>query len=366
MTAGRRRATATLSPGGSPAGGHLIVGLSKAPIRRVILPAFAGGCLVALLTVYFQRGFVPGDSFTYLAAGERLNAGHALYALVSGDRAVDLHPPFWNVPFLSPPPMGVVMRPFALLPGDLGAYAWWLACLVAIGAVLVTLARRRPAATSVAVIVLAIPLTYEIGVGNVNGLLLAASISCWLLVRGGRATAAGPLAAVMIALKLAPLPVGAWVAGAGGRRGLAALVVGLAAVGLVSVLGSGVDSHLAFLDVARATATTGLSPFSPGGIARSIGLPDPIPTLVPTAILVGGAGLAWLLAGRGRAAAGYAAAVLAWTFGSAVVNVNTPALLMALLAPLAWPWPADQAKEPRAGAATAPQGERLDLPALTR
>jgi hypothetical protein len=30
--------------------------------------------------------------------------------------------------------------------------------------------------------------------------------------------------------------------------------------------------------------------------------------------------------------------VLAWTFGSAVVNVNTPTLLLALLAPVAWPW----------------------------
>jgi hypothetical protein len=309
-----------------------------AAIRRVILPALAGGVLAAILVVYFQRGFIPGDSFTYLAAGERLNAGHSLYALVPGDRPVDLHPPFWTVPFLSPPPMGVLMRPFALLPGDAGAYAWWLACLIAIGATLAALIRRRPATTSAAVIVLAIPLAYEIGVGNVNGLLLAASIGCWILVRDGRAGAAGPLAAVMFAVKLTPLPVGAWVAGAGGRRGFVGFLAGLVVVGTVSLLGAGLGAHVAYLDVARTTATAGLSTFSPGGLARTLGLPDPVPTLVPTALLVGGSLVAWMLARRDRPGAGFGVAVVALTFGTAVVNINTPTLLLALLAPIAWPW----------------------------
>jgi hypothetical protein len=307
-------------------------------IRRVVLPALAGGVLATILVVYFQRGFTPGDAFTYLAAGERLNAGHSLYALVPGDRPVDLHPPFWTVPFLSPPPMGVLMRPFALLPGDAGAYAWWLACLIAIGGVLTALFRRRPGTTSAAVIVLAIPLAYEIGVGNVNGLLLAAAIGCWILVRDGRPAVAGPLAAVMFAVKLTPLPIAAWVAGAGGRRGLRGILAGLLVVGLVSLLGAGLDAHLAYLDVARTTATTGLSSFSPGDLARTLGLPDPVPTLVPMILLAAGSLLGWILARRDHPAAGFGVAVAAWTFGSAVVNVNTPTLLLALLAPLAWPW----------------------------
>ena len=314
-----------------------------ATIRRVVLPALAGGVLATILVVYFQRGFIPGDSFTYLAAGERLNAGHSLYALVLGDRPVDMHPPLWTVPFLSPPPMGVLVRPFALLPGDSGAYAFWFACLLAIGSVLVALGRRRPATTSVAVIVLSIPLAYEIGVGNVNGLLLAAAVGCWILVRDGRAAVAGPLAAVMVAVKLTPLPIGAWVVGAGGRRGLGGFVAGLVVVGVVSLLGAGFAAHLAYLDVARATATTGLSPFSPGDLARMAGLPDPIPTLVPTALLLGGTLLAWILSGRGRPAAGFCVAVVAWTFGSPVVNINTPTLLLALLAPVAWPWQPSEA-----------------------
>jgi len=84
--------------------------------------------------------------------------------------------------------------------------------------------------------------------------------------------------------------------------------------------------------------TTGLSPFSPGDLARSLGLPDPLPTLAPTALLLGGSLLAWVLADRGRPALGFGVAVVAWTFGSAVVNINTPTLLLALLAPVAWPW----------------------------
>jgi hypothetical protein len=46
----------------------------------------------------------------YLAAGERLNAGHQLYALMPGNRPVDIHPPFWTVPLLSPPPIAVLFR----------------------------------------------------------------------------------------------------------------------------------------------------------------------------------------------------------------------------------------------------------------
>jgi hypothetical protein len=68
------------------------------------------------------------------------------------------------------------------------------------------------------------------------------------------------------------------------------------------------------------------------------GLPDPIPSLVPTTLLLGGTLVAWILAGRGRPAAGFCVAVVAWTFGSPVVNINTPTLLLALLAPVAWPW----------------------------
>jgi hypothetical protein len=94
-------------------------------LARILALALAFGILATIQFLYFQRGLIPGDAFTYLAAGERLNDGHPLYALSAGDRPVDLHPPFWTVPLLSPPSIAVVLRPFALLPGDAGAYGWW-------------------------------------------------------------------------------------------------------------------------------------------------------------------------------------------------------------------------------------------------
>jgi hypothetical protein len=90
---------------------------------RAILLALSFGLLMVILAVYFERGFVPGDAIVYLAGGERLNAGHLLYALSPGDRIVGIKPPFWTVPILSPPFMAVLFRPLALLPPDLGAYA---------------------------------------------------------------------------------------------------------------------------------------------------------------------------------------------------------------------------------------------------
>ncbi len=95
-------------------------------LLSVALVAIAFGLLAVTLAVYFTRGFIPGDALVYLGAGERLNAGHQLYALSPGDRYVGANPPYWTVPTLSPPFMGVLFRPLALLPPDLGAYVWWV------------------------------------------------------------------------------------------------------------------------------------------------------------------------------------------------------------------------------------------------
>lgn len=307
-------------------------------VARIVLPGVAFGILLVLLIGYFERGFIPGDALVYLAAGERLNDGHLLYALSPGDRPIELKPPYWTVPFLSPPFVAVAWRPLAALPAEAGVYLWWFATITSIALVLLALTRRVPVRTGIMVIVLAVPLTYEIGVGNVNALLLLAAVGSWLLVRAARPAAAGALAAVMVAAKVTPLPLAAWAIGSGGRRGLAGVVAGLVACGLVSLLGAGLDPHLEYLSIARATSDTGLSVWSPGWIARELGAPNPLPTLVPTTLLVGGALLAFGLARIGHQAAGYGVAIIAWTFGSPVVNVNTPILLLALLAPLAWPW----------------------------
>src|SRR5439155_18905551 len=98
----------------------------------IAMVGVALGTLAVFLIYYFQRGFIPGDATVYLAAGERLDAGHALYALAPGDRDPGLKPPYWTVPLLSPPLIGVVFRPLALLPWAVGAYIFWAATLASI------------------------------------------------------------------------------------------------------------------------------------------------------------------------------------------------------------------------------------------
>lgn len=330
--------------------------MTAARVARIVLPAIALGWLTVLLIGYFDRGFVPGDAFTYLAAGERLNAGHLLYALSPGDRPVDLNPPYWTVPFLSPPFMAVVWRPLAALPAELGVYLWWFAAIGSIAIVLWALLSRAPVVASLVILVLAVSLAYEIGVGNVNAFLLLIAVCTWLLVRRGSVAPAGALAALAVALKLTPLPLAAWVIGAGGRRGLAAVALTLVGCGVVSLLGAGLDAHREYLAIARDTGTVGLSPSSIGGLARSIGFPDPLPTLAPTIVLLIGTLASLALAAVGHPALGFAVAVISWTFGSPVVNINTPILLVALLAPVAWPWPPPATGEGTASVGLPPAG----------
>src|SRR5204862_6397130 len=144
------------------------------------------------------------DAFVYLGAGERLNAGHALYALSPGDRQVGIEPPFWTVPILSPPPIAVLFRPLAALPNELGVYLWWAADIAAVAATVFLMVRRRPILTGLAVIALSVPLIYEIGVGNMNGIVLLGLVLTWRATAEGDERTAGILSGAMAAFQLTP------------------------------------------------------------------------------------------------------------------------------------------------------------------
>ena len=79
-------------------------------IFGAIALAVGAGLIVATAVVYYAQapGYLGGDARTYLAAGERLNAGHPLYALSPGDRPVAISPPWWTVPLVSPPFIAVL------------------------------------------------------------------------------------------------------------------------------------------------------------------------------------------------------------------------------------------------------------------
>ena len=310
---------------------------SPARILRVSLVAIAFGLLALILFVYFDRGFIPGDAIVYLASGERLNAGHLLYALSPGDRIIASKPPYWTVPTLSPPFMAVLFRPLALLPPDFGAYVWWAATISSIAATLVILARKIPVLTSLAVLVLCVPIAYEIGVGNVNAFILAGSIVIWFTATRGHGRVAGVLTAFLVMVKIWPLALVWWLVV---QRRTDALRAGFAAgviLAVISVLGAGIAAHVTYLQVIRDTASQGTSDLSIAGLAWSVGVPGTIAGLLGWLVFFGGLGIAWLL--RSRPGVSFACAIVAMVLGSSVVNINSYAMLIAILAPAAWPVP---------------------------
>jgi glycosyl transferase family 87 len=285
---------------------------------------------LALLAVSFvDHGIRGWDAVTYLAAGERLNAGHQLYSLVPGDRWVWVNPPLWTVPLLSPPPIAVLWRPLAALPNEWGLGVWWLACAGAVGAVMFGLLRRLPLATGTAAILLAPSLAWELAVANVNGLLLAGTVGVWLLARSRHNAYAGALIGLMAAVKLWPIVLLAFFVAQGRGRAIGGSLISIALVGTVSLAGAGLAAHVRYLGVAY---TTPPSMFSLAGMVGTLGIDVP---WITYAVLIFGLAEIWAL--RSRPALAFPVAVGTMILASPVVNLNTYVLLLACLAPFAWP-----------------------------
>jgi alpha-1,2-mannosyltransferase len=291
--------------------------------------------VVAIQVIYFTRGLIPGDSFTYLASGERLNAGHALYALSPGDRPVGFEPPFFTVPLLSPPPIAVLFRPLAALPNELGVYIWWIATIVGLAAVIMWMLRERPILVGVGVLILSFPIVYQIGVGNLNGLIVAGIVVGWWFLTRRREIAAGAVFALMTAFKITPGVFLWWLITQRRWSAVRAFVATGLVVLVVSVLGAGISAHLEYLGIMRQTATAGTTYLSLAGAARFVGIPEAIANVLPTLALVVGAALIWLL--RDRPGAAYVVAVVTMIAGSPVVQITWFTILLAALAPFVWP-----------------------------
>ena len=299
------------------------------------IPAIAIGMVVAIQRIYFNRGLVPGDSFTYLAAGERLNAGHLLYALSPGDRPVGFEPPFFTVPLLSPPPIAVLFRPLAAIPNEIGVYIWWIATIVVLVAVILWMLRERPILVGLAVLALSIPIVYQIGVGNLNGLIVAGIVGAWYLLTRRRDFAAGATFALMTAFKVTPGIFLWWLITQRRWNAFKAFIVTGLIVLAISVMGASVQAHLEYLGIARQTAAAGTTYLSLAGAARYIGVPVEIANLLTTAAILVGAVAIWLL--RSRPGAAYVVAILTLIAGSPVVQVTWFTILLGALAPIVWP-----------------------------
>ena len=304
-------------------------------ILRIAIPAVAIGMVVAIQVVYFNRGLIPGDAYIYYFAGQRLNAGHEVYALLPGDHQIGYEPPFFTVPLLSPPPIAVLFRPLAAMPNELGVYVWWLATIAVLAAVILWMLRERPILVGLAVLLLSVPIVYQIGVGNLNGLIVAGIVLGWWLLTRRREVAAGAVFALMTAFKITPGVFLWWLITQRRWGAIRSFVATGLVVLAVSVLGAGIQAHLDYLGIIRQTAVAGTTYLSLAGAARYVGVPVEIANLLPTASLVVGAVLIWVL--RDRPGWAYVVAVVTMIAGSPVVQITWFTILLGALAPAIWP-----------------------------
>lgn len=270
------------------------------------------------------------DAWNYLAAGERLNAGHSIYAFVAGDRPVFLDlPP--HVPLLSPPLVAVLWRPLAVLPDWLAMWSWWAASAVAMLATTMWIVLKGRWQAVLLVFVLAAAIGGCAVGGNLNSFLAPAMALSWWSVQVGRPRVAGFLTALGAALKIGPAALLLWLAVRREGRAIVAFTIGAAALAAISLLGAGFQQHLDFLSVARSsTDTAGWGGSIPGVLSQLKASRTVIELSIP-AVWIVGAALVWAL--RHHPAGAFAVAVVLTIWGTPVVHLTAVALLLAVAAP---------------------------------
>jgi hypothetical protein len=303
--------------------------MESSDVRAGALPGVAAIAAILLaVAAAAWSGFLgsPTDAYVYLAAGERLNAGHALYALEPGDRIIGLNPPYWSVPFLSPPLLGVLWRPLALA-GVPGMLVGWMLAAVAMLAVIGIVTRRHPGAGLAAVVVLFVPIGIQLGLGNVNAFIALGLVVAWL--GRDRPAIVGSAIALMAGVKILPIVLAVWLAATGRWRGLAWFVGASGVLVVVSLVGAGLDAHVDYLGVMFTTAAVGSSELSVAGIARGVGVPADLARWAPWAVL--GVGIVGIAALRLRDGLSFATAGVLLILASPVIHGYWLAMLVGVL-----------------------------------
>jgi hypothetical protein len=155
---------------------------------RILLLVIALGVPLAVAREYlipFANSHVMAfpDANTYLAAGERLNAGHELFRWQPGDRQVLFGDQF-PAALLSPPPIAVLWRPLAAVPW--GFDAWVVASWVALLGTIAYLVLKTGLPAVVLSLALSIVIGQQLIVANARPLFPAV-----LVTRGTSGTSRG-------------------------------------------------------------------------------------------------------------------------------------------------------------------------------
>jgi hypothetical protein len=299
-----------------------------------VIAAVAIGVYAMWVVAWFADGHLPGDAFTYLAAGQRLNAGHDVYRLTQGDSPVLMPPPYPPYPLFSPPLIAVIFRPLAALPGDAGAWLWWALAAPAVALSVLVSIGGRPVIASLVVVALSFSLGVLTGVGNVDAFLLSGVFLVWALLRpadgappGRREVAAGIVVGILVSVKIIPLALVWWLLAT--RRWRAVTAAALASAVCVVVV------FVEYLAVVRDASGAIPGAASTAGLARLVGLPAELSPLVQWTSLALMLAAVVVLSQRGRTSLAFSVACVSMVLGSPAAAAHTPALLLGAMAPYA-------------------------------
>ena len=240
--------------------------------RPLLATVFAGLVALGVARDFVHREATGIDFHTYLAAalvGMR-QGWSRIYdegPVAAMQQQLDAH--VATQPFLSTPPMALLVAPFAGLPYPVAYYAWGAITLAAFTAALAWSSRYRGPARWLATAAAIVPwwVIHAIHVGQVAPLIAAAVLVAWRLLREDRQVAAG-LVLLLLLLKpnTAPLvPVALLFTRRFRAFGVWAGASGLVAIVSVLMLGPhGVTAYTTDLTHLPANAVIGASQLTVG------------------------------------------------------------------------------------------------------
>ena len=317
----------------------------------VVLVVLGAGYLTAIDRPDLLRPTLSGDASNYEAAGERLNAGHNLYGpLLAGDRPIPGYPLDYPAPLLSPPLVAVVWRPLALF-GDASIQLWWLLALaltiaivvwfalvgrlltlgallglVALGGLFAIWTIRHPDLGAQA------PISFAAFSGNLNAYVLGLCVLVWWASNRDHPHLAGVVVGLAAVLKLGPFALAWWLLVRRDWPALKAFVATVAILGLVGLVGAGLDANLAFARLALGSNVkpTGLS--VPGMLEAWVHV-NPLHAGLGTIVATVG-GLAVVYLTRRRARISFFVTMLIIVYSSPVVLAGNLVVLLAAATPV--------------------------------
>jgi alpha-1,2-mannosyltransferase len=304
-------------------------GRQRAVLRAGYVVALAGAMAWAALIVLAagSNGTLGFDYRAYDLAVDRLLAGQSMYdpnAQSTGSFGL----------FFYPPPFALLILPFALLPTDLGVWAW-TAALAAASAAAVWL---LPVATRVRWIVLLLaalswPLVYAIKLGQVGPMLLLLFAVAWRWL--DRPWPVGIAAGLGTAIKIQPALLVGWALVTGRRR---AALVAVAVAGALAVLATVIAGPQSWVDEASLLGRVSRPVLTPnafgfGRLAYEAGLSESLATIVHWANLALVVALVALVVWRGSTVASFLSVAIASQFATPVLWDH---YALILLLPVAW------------------------------